>query len=291
MSAAQLLSTRQMASFVARGFLRLDRATPEDLTRDFLRDFEAGPAPPKPGGTPLAECYAPESPTARLLALPDVRGAIESLVGPGALFDHHFYHVKEGYDARSQDLHQDSTIDARLTFDIQLLYFPQAVTREMGGTRFLPGSHLRLVHESSIARYQNVVGQEHVVCEAGTLFIFHHGLWHGAGRNTSGKRRVMFKLRLNPSVRQCRLWDTSDLDARALERKPLFVPGAYDPDDIQDILCTSERWFEDDTRRLEFINRIRLWRHLLGDPEADAHYWLTRIENEPAQRAVGRALV
>lgn len=287
----QLLDTRQMASFVARGFLRFDRVSPEELTRAFLQDFEAGPAPPKPGGTPLAECYSPESPTARLLALPVVRGAIESLVGPGAIFDHHFYHVRDGIDARSQDLHQDSTIDPRLTFDIQLLYFPQAVTREMGGTRFLPGSHLRLVHESSIARYQNVVGQEHVVCEAGTLFIFHHGLWHGAGRNTSGKRRVMFKLRLNPSVRQCRLWDTSDLDDRALERKPLFVPGAYDPNDIQDILCTSERWFEDDTRRLEFINRIQLWRHLLGDPKADAHYWLARIENEPSLAAQRRSAV
>ena len=279
----QLLSTRQMASFVARGFLRFDRVTPEGLTADFLRDSEAGAAPPKPGGTPLSSCYAPESPTARLLALPVVRGAIESLIGPDSIFDHHFYHVRDGHDARSQDLHQDSTIDPRLTFDIQLLYFPQAVTREMGGTRFLPGSHLRLVHESSIARYQNVVGQEHVVCDAGTLFIFHHGLWHGAGRNTSGKRRVMFKLRLNPSVRQCRLWDTSDLDERVLEHKPLFVPGAYDPNDIQDILCTSERWFEDDTRRLEFINRIQLWRHLLGDPEADAHYWLTRIENDPGR--------
>ena len=278
----QLLSTREVASFVARGFLRFDGVVPEALNDDFLRDFEAGPANPKAGGTPLLECYAPASPTARALALPRVRGAIESLVGAGSIFDHHFYHVRDGFDTRSQDLHQDSTIDPRLTFDIQLLYFPQAVTREMGGTRFLPGSHLRLVHESSIARYQNVVGQEHVVCEAGTVFIFHHGLWHGAGRNTSGKRRVMFKLRLNPSVLQCKLWDTSDLDARALAHKPLFVPGVHDPNDIQDILCTSERWFEDDTQRLEFINRIRLWRHLLGDPVADAHYWLTRIENEPS---------
>ena len=47
------------------------------------------------------------------------------------------------------------------------------------------------------------------------------------------------------------------------------------------ILTTPEPWFEADTGRLEFLNRIRLWRYLLGDERFDADYWLTRIENEP----------
>ena len=29
------------------------------------------------------------------------------------------------------------------------------------------------------------------------------------------------------------------------------------------------------------MNRARLWRYLTGDDHFDAHYWLTRIENEP----------
>ena len=41
----------------------------------------------------------------------------------------------------------------------------------MGGTRFLPGSHLRVVSEAAISRYQNIVGQQHVVCPAGTVLI------------------------------------------------------------------------------------------------------------------------
>ena len=31
---------------------------------------------------------------------------------------------------------------------------------------------------------------------------------------------------------------------------------------------------------LEYLNRIRLWRYLLGDDSFDADYWLTRVENE-----------
>ena len=42
-----------------------------------------------------------------------------------------------------------------------------------------------------------------------------------------------------------------------------------------------EPWYEQDTGRLEILNRVRLWRYLLGDERADVDYWLTRIENEP----------
>jgi Phytanoyl-CoA dioxygenase (PhyH) len=284
-----LLSTRQVARFVARGFLRFDALVPVDVNQAFLADFEAGLAEPKPAGTPLSDCYAPGSALARLVELGPVRGIIESLLGPAPVFDHQYCHVKRGPDQRSQDLHQDSTIDPRIEFDLQLLYFPQAVSADMGGTRFLPGSHLRLVHESSIARYQNVVGQEHVVCPAGSLFVFHHGLWHGAGCSRSSQCRILFKLRLNPSVPQHRHWNTDDLDERALAAQPIFVPGRHDPEDIQTILCTSEAWFENDTQRLEYINRIRLWRYLLGDARADAHYWLSRVENRPGTQKLASA--
>jgi hypothetical protein len=280
-----LLSTRQLARFVARGFLRFDALVPEDVNRAFLAEFDAGLAEPKPAGTPLSACYERGSALARLLELEPVQGLIHSLLGPEPIFDHQYCHVKHGPDRRSQDLHQDSTIDPRLEFDIQLFYFPQAVDESMGGTRFLPGSHLRLVHESSIARYQNVIGQQHIVCPAGTLLVFHHGLWHGAGRSRSAERRILFKLRLNPRVVQSRRWNTADLDERALAPQPIFVPGRHDPEDIQTILCTPEPWFENDTQRLEFIQRIRLWRYLLGDAQADAHYWLSRVENRPASRA------
>ena len=48
------------------------------------------------------------------------------------------------------------------------------------------------------------------------------------------------------------------------------------------ILTRPEKWFENDTGRIEYINRIRLWRFLLGDDSFDADYWATRVENEPS---------
>jgi hypothetical protein len=310
MGNAVLLTSPQMATFVARGFLRFDAVVPEEINRQFLDEAGRPPdaglekpmqayrrlmgenrIPAVPAGVPLAGAYAPGSAIARLLELPIVRGAIESLVGPRSRFDHHFLHITFpppfyealGVPNRSQHNHQDSTIDVRRAFDLQIMYFPHDVTRDMGGTRFIPGTHLRKVSEAAIARYQNVLGQQHVVCPAGTLLFLHHGMWHGGGVNRSDRVRYMFKIRINPTVRQKRLWDTSDLPPEGRSQRAIFfVKDAPDPNDVHHILTKDEPWFEADTGRLEYVNRIKLWRYLLGDETFDADYWLTRLENEPA---------
>jgi hypothetical protein len=307
MSEPVLLNSLQMASFVARGFLRFDAVVPDAQNRAFLDLVDDVPAaavssirehygrimagsaiPCVPAGTPLDQAYG--APLADILALPVIRGAIDSLVGEQPRLDHHFLHVTyppefyraQGGEPVAQHYHQDSTIDVRQAFDIQLMYFPHEVTAAMGGTRFLPGSHLRIVSEAAIGRYQNLRGQQHVVCPAGTVLVMHHGIWHGGGVNRSNRLRYMFKIRLCPTRRQCRLWNTSDLPPEPLPQRPIFWTGGRNDqsDPFADILTRPEPWFEADTGRLEYLNRIRLWRYLLGDERFDADYWLTRVENE-----------
>lgn len=294
-SREQLLTSPQMAHFAARGFLRFDELIPEEINRRFLEEADAGSLPVVPAGVPLAEAYPRGSALGDLIRLPEVEGIIESLVGPNPLFDHHFLHPALSSDATaalgiphvSQHTHQDSTIDPRFEhFDVQLFYFPHEVAEGMGGTRFIPGSHLRRVSESAIARYQNIRGQQRVVCKAGTLLAFHHGLWHGGERNRGPETRRMFKIRLNPTVPQVRLWNSDDLGPEHFEQRPIFfLHERPDPDHIHSILCRREPWFEFDTARVEFINRIRFWRALLGDPSFDADYWLRRVENRPQRSA------
>ena len=298
-----LLGRTQMAEFAARGVLRLDGVVPRALNERFLRDIgdvagseiasvgehygriQASSAiPVVPAGTPLAAAYPGDSALASIVAVPEVAGAIASLVGSNPSLDHHFLHVTfpphltGGKQMPSQHTHQDSTIDPRKAFDMQMMYFPHEVTAEMGGTRFLPGSHLRVVSEASIARYQNIRGQQHVVCPAGTLLFTHMGIWHVGGSNRSDKLRYMFKIRLCPTERQCRLWADADLGPSHFEQRPIFWRGVgTDVDPVQAILVKSEPWFEADTGRLEYINRIRFWRYLLGDDSFDADYWATRV--------------
>lgn len=277
-----LLNSRQMASFAARGFLRFEALISPKLNERAMREID-GEVPSAPAGTPLARCYPPPSVLGEILRLPEIEGIIYSLVGPDPLFDHQYVHVREPHEDTAQHLHGDSTIDLRLHFDLQLMYFPHDVLPEMGGTLLVPGSHFRRINESDIGRYQNIVGQIPMVCQAGTILALHHGIWHCGRQNNSNQRRYMFKVRLNPTVRQLRLWNTDDLDGSVGQQHPIFSR-ATPTDDIQAILTRAEPWFEGGNGRLEILNRIKFWRFLTGDDNFDAHYWLTRLENMPERR-------
>jgi hypothetical protein len=297
MSPPVLLTSAQMASFVARGFLRFDAAVPDDINRQFMAEageipeaeagvkllkvygeaLAANAIPEVAAGTPLSGAYAQRSALSRMLDLPLVRGAIQSLVGAAPVFDHHFlhvtfppaYHEAGAGENVSQHTHQDSTVDPRTAFDIQIMYYPHDVTRPMGGTRFIPGTHLRKVSEVALGRYQNVRGQQHMVCEAGTLLILHHGIWHGGGVNLSDRTRYMFKIRMHASGKQTRGWDLSDLPAPGPQRPIYYRKSSPEPGTVATILTTPEPWFEQDTGRLEFVNRVKLWRYLAEDPTFD----------------------
>lgn len=257
-----LLNTKQMAQFVAAGFLRFDELVPDEINRAACAEMETG-VPRGRAGAPLAELWT-DAAIGRVVRLPQIQGIIHSLVGPDPLYDHHAVHTVDAHHEHGQIWHADAIIDTRLHFDIQLFYFAHDTPREMGGTMFLPGSIYRRISESDIARYQNFLGQMPMVCKAGTVAVAHHGIWHCAQPNLTGRKRYMFKLRLNPTVRQKKLWNTDDIDDAE-------IPG---------LLNANHRWYGNEVR-LEVVNRIKLWRFLTGDENYDVSYWLSRLENAP----------
>ena len=290
-----LLTTSQVAEFAAKGCLRFDGLIGSDLNQEFLDLFAEDIGsddryvnrviPNCKPGTYVSQAFPQDHPLSKILAQPVVAGTLKSLMGTNPIFDHHHVHMTFPNRSRVQTNHQDSTIDLRSkNFDIQMIYFPHEVNDKMGGTRYIPGTHLRTVHESQIARYQNIRGQIRVTCPAGTIIFFHHGIWHGGGKNTSDVPRIMYKLRLQPSGSQSLQWDTSDLTEERIKswQRPIFHAfGKREEDDVPSKLMSHEPWF-DNTSRLEYMNRVRFWRTLLNDAELDIDYWMTRVENEPA---------
>ena len=264
-----LLTSVQMAHFVATGSLRMDAVVPDDMNQQAIEVLKAG-IPGVPYGTPLSEAFVDSEFVQRLVQLPEVAGAIHSLVGPEPTVDHHAVHIRKANSGEAQNLHGDAIIDVRTdAFDVQLMYYPQDVTLEMGGTLSVPGSHLRRTNESDTGRYQNLLGQTRLVCPAGTVQFLHHGIWHGGRKNDSAIDRYMFKIRFNPTVRQVRLWNLEDLYDEQVARE----------------LDQSFPWYEHATGRLEIYNRVRMWQALTGDDTFDLDYWVTRVSNRP-QRVV-----
>ena len=303
---AKLLTTEQMAEFASSGCLFFDELIDKETNKEFLDDIGHTSAdkvdsmqtynknikatssiPRIKAGSPLKNAYPVNSPLEKILKNEVVAGAIQSLVGSNPVVDHQALHLTfpskffKGANKRqmSQGNHQDSTIDPRSTFDIQVFYFPTEVTKEMGGTRYHPGTHLRIVNEFAIAKYQNILGQKSIVCKPGTIGIFHNGLWHGAGVNFSDEIRYMFKVRLQPTEKQELLWDP-EKRYKPLPNRALYWTDENKEETINDILMQSYPWQEADTNRLDKINVVKFWRLLTGHKKMDVDYWLTRIENK-----------
>jgi hypothetical protein len=266
------LTSREMARFVRDGLLRFDGLVARDLCAEAAAEIVSGShqAARGQGAAPFRDVWSDrESALGRVFRLPRVAAIIHSLVGPDPRYDHHAAHLTPARTRKGANLHQDAEYDVRrVHFDIQISFFPEDTPAESGGTLFLPGSQFRRVYESTTSRYQDVLGQVQAVCDAGTMFFWHTNVWHAARSNHTDRDRYMFKLRLNPTVRQQRLWNTGDLD---------------DPEtrsDVGTILSEKIPW-HGQRHRIEVMNRIRLWRYLTGDPDFDLALWWSRIENTP----------
>jgi len=280
------LSTRRMAEFVANGYLRFDAIVPADINERAIEEMgrlaaerllPEGMKPPH-SLTPLDECYPPPSAIGEYLRLPQIRGIIESLVGAHPVFDHDWVHHIPGGGSYVQPLHVDAATDtADPTFDIQLFWYPAAVAPGEGGTRFVPGSHLTRVRSSGLHRYQHIVGEQQVACDAGTVFVFHHGLWHAGQPNPGDNDRWLHKIRLNPTERQVRRWDTSDFDTIQSPRTD-HVFARMQPGSVAEIFRTWHPWMGITEYRNDQMQRALLWRYLTGDDDFDVDYYLTRLE-------------
>jgi hypothetical protein len=264
-----LLNAEQMANFVSDGYLRFDALVPDELNRAVMAEIASDSAQVwfNNERKPMAEFLTMYPAYARIIALPSVRGIIHSLIGPDPHADHFAEH-KVAPGGRAWWWHADATIDGRTdAFDIQLFYFPHDTPPEAGGTIILPGSHFRFVHESTIARYQNIAGQLRIACPAGTMVVAHQNLWHASQPNSTDKTRAMLKLRLNPSVRQQGLFDMRDIGATG----------------VLQALTRNHPWHGAE-HRIEILQRLRLWRAITGT-DYDADLWLTRLENKPTAMA------
>ena len=265
-----LLTAKQMARFVASGYLKFEGMIPPALCRACREEM-----PHNTGylsvGAPFEETWPKGTALGAAFRLPQVQGLIHSLVGPNPLYDHHAAHLTRAGQTRGPDMHQDSVIDFRDNyFDIQLSLFPVDTPDNMGGTFLVPGSQFRNVRTSEIGIYHHIRGKIWATCPAGTMYVWNTRVWHGARSNYTDRDRYMYKLRLNPTQPQIRNFDTADLD---------------DPE-IGQILATNHGW-EGNEHRYELMQRVRLWRFVSGQPHYDVgERFLRRIEYQSSPAAV-----
>jgi hypothetical protein len=245
-----LLRPDQVADFVTDGIVTLEPRVPAELNEDVIAAIKGYEGD-------RYYCWRDLPVLHQVMDLPWISGAIRSFVGAKPVYDHSFAHVIPARHPRAQNWHADSVIDTRaLGFDLQVFYYPQATTEEMGATLVLPGSHLRRAKNGALGVYRNIVGQRQLACEAGTVVLMHQGIWHCAQPNQTDITRYMFKLRVRPQG----------------EQRGLFATAGYDDPAVSSRIYDGDHDFAGAEIHIEHIQRAKLWRYLVGDDSVDVSY-------------------
>ena len=164
------LTSKEMAQFVASGYLKFEDMVPKDLCDACLEEMRHHKGY-LAVGAPFEETWPKGTALGDAFRLPQVKGLIHSLVGPEPLYDHHFPHLTKARNTRGPDMHQDSVLDFRENyFDIQLSLFTADTPDEMGGTFLVPGTQFRNVRTGDIHIYHHMRGKIWASCPAGTMW-------------------------------------------------------------------------------------------------------------------------
>ena len=214
-----LLDDEQVRSYIANGYIRIDLPSVpaevhEAIAVKLDRMLELGPN--------LGNNLLPHTPEFRhVLNSPEVRGALSSLLGPDYIeHPHRYCHNMAPFDEAPEDLaeavgqrcHQDSYTPMSRPRQhypryARIIYYPRATPVKHGPTHVTPGSQF----------HKTVTGEDRAGAlpmegPAGSLWITHFDVIHGAGINLSDRTRHMIKfIYLRRSGLKGPAWKCQDL--------------------------------------------------------------------------------
>lgn len=188
MAELNLLTDDQIIDFIVNGYLLIETAQPPEFHKridDTLNAMDTNPGDGILDAVPaLNDVYND----------PSVRGALVSLLGEDVQMHSHRHWHKIAPNTQSQGWHQDGTNQRHHQIRVVLaMYYPHEVTKRMGPTMIVPGTHFRNAPTDRMATYANIRGQVALTVKAGTVAITHYDLWHAGTVNTSDRSRHMLK--------------------------------------------------------------------------------------------------
>ena len=193
------LTDTEVLEFCKNGYLLLDGVVPEEINHKAVAFLDSDTYY-EPTDI-LAEDWFIENVTLN----PAAAGAIRSLLGAGftapVLMSNHRVHMPQP----AQHWHRDgqSRYGPALHY-LQVFYYPEACTPEMGPTEVLPGSHYLFQHASFMGHYGNMRHSVKTAASAGSIVLTVYSVWHRRSASSASGIRNLLKYnywRTSPPVR------------------------------------------------------------------------------------------
>ena len=140
-----------------------------------------------------------------------VTGAVRSLLGKNFSLPNLMANHRVTGPLPAQVWHRDggSLHEPNLRY-LQVFYYPQECTVDMGPTELLPGSHFLFSLPPFMGHYDKVRGSYLAAAPAGSVFITVYSIWHRRSKRTGQWDTQLTKIRL---LEKCR--SSARLDSRA----------------------------------------------------------------------------
>ena len=182
------LTDTQVLEFCKRGFLMLEEVIPEDINRRTF-DFMAA--------NPLimpSEILREDWFVQNVILNPKVTGAVRSLLGQNFSLPNLMANHRVTGALPAQVWHRDggSIHEPNLRY-LQVFYYPQECTVDMGPTELLPGSHFLFSLPPYMGHYDKVRGSFLAAAPSGSVFITVYSIWHRRSKGRVNGTRNLLK--------------------------------------------------------------------------------------------------
>ena len=174
------LGDADVLDFCRRGYLVLEGVVDDEINRRMVAFSDAHPEDHQP-----LQLLAQDWFVAGVFKNPEAAGAVRCLLGADFKLPQTFCNHRAACPAPAQGWHRDggSIYTPRLDY-LQVFYYPQDTTLEMGPTEVIPGSHFMRGKANFMGHIRSVKTTESTVAPAGSIFITVYSIWHRKGKST-----------------------------------------------------------------------------------------------------------
>jgi hypothetical protein len=180
------LTDRQVIDFCRNGFLIFPGVVPDEINQKVVDFLDNGDSTYEP--TPIMEqAWFVEG----VLKNPQAAGAVRSLLGrdftlPAVIANHR---GALPWVPPAGTWHRDGGSIYTHTLEyVQVFYYPEECTPDMGPTEVLPGSQFLRTKGPLMMHYGHIANTVSTASPAGTIFMTNYTIWHRRTRATSGPR-------------------------------------------------------------------------------------------------------
>ena len=183
------LTDTQVLDFCQKGFVLLESVVPDEINRRVYEFLDEHPEN-DPSCILREEWFVKQ-----VICNPEAAGAVRSLLGS----DFHLpvlmsNHRERGPYCEPGGWHMDGNFKHGYELPgLQVFYYPQDTTPEMGPTDLVPGSHHIRMKRRYMVNFENIATAFSSTAPAGSIFIACYPIWHRRGTATSTRLRNMLK--------------------------------------------------------------------------------------------------